>query len=91
MQLGAGTALLAGRYDFWLDLLDIFGAEWPEWKMTETISLLAPLASPELMHQWRADPRTKALLNSLRLPEYWRKVGWPEVCRPLGEDDFECF
>jgi TolB-like protein len=91
MQLGAGPALLAGRYDFWLDLLDIFGAEWPEWKMTETISLLAPLASPELMHQWRADPRTKALLNSLRLPEYWRKVGWPEVCRPLGEDDFECF
>jgi len=91
MQLGAGPALLAGRYDIWLDVLDTFGAEWPEWKMTETISLLPPLVSPELMHRYRADPRTKVLLTSLRLPEYWRKVGWPEVCRPLGEDDFECF
>jgi tetratricopeptide (TPR) repeat protein len=91
MQLGAGPALLAGRYDIWLDVLDRFGEEWPEWKMTETISLLPPLVSPELMHRYRADPRTKVLLTSLRLPEYWRKVGWPEVCRPLGEEDFECF
>ena len=91
MQFGAVPALVAGRYDIWLDLVNRFGAEWPEWKMTETISLLAPIASPELMHQYRADPRTKVFLTRLRLPEYWRKVGWPEVCRPLGEDDFECF
>jgi len=91
LQLAEGIALIAGRYDIWLDTVNRFGAEWPEWEMTETISLLAPLASPELMHQYRADPRTRTFLTQLRLPEYWRKVGWPEVCRPLGEDDFECF
>jgi hypothetical protein len=42
------------------------------------------------MHQFRADPSTKAYLIELRLPEYWRKVGWPDICQPIGEDDFEC-
>ena len=91
MRLGTGPAMIAGRYGTWLNLVERFGAEWPEWEIAESINLLAPLASPELMHQYRADPRTKAFLIRLRLPGYWRKVGWPEVCRPLGADDFECF
>jgi len=24
------------------------------------------------------------------LVEYWRARGWPDVCRPVGADDFEC-
>jgi hypothetical protein len=22
--------------------------------------------------------------------EYWRARGWPDLCRPLGTDDFVC-
>ena len=22
--------------------------------------------------------------------DVWRERGWPDLCRPLGEDDFEC-
>lgn len=35
-------------------------------------------------------PRSKTYLQAARLPEYWRKVGWPDMCSPIGEDDFEC-
>jgi len=25
-----------------------------------------------------------------RFVAYWREKGWPSLCRPLGDDDFEC-
>jgi TolB-like protein/Flp pilus assembly protein TadD len=40
---------------------------------------------------YRADPRFKEVLLGLRLPEYWRTSGnWPDMCRPLGDEDFQC-
>jgi hypothetical protein len=81
---------MAGRYDVWLGAVEKSGAIWPEWELVASMDLLAPVAAPELMHQYRADPRTKAYLSRLRLPEYWRKVGWPEPCQPVGDNDFEC-
>jgi len=83
-------AMLAGRYDVWLNAVEANGAQWPEWYTDGLDELLAPTASPEIMHRFRADPRTKELLMKLNLPEYWRKVGWPDMCQPIGEDDFEC-
>jgi len=83
--------LMVGRYDVCIDASQQLQAIWPQWGMeTSSMNLLAPVASPELMHQFRADPRTKAYLKKLHLPEYWRKVGWPGMCQPIGEDDFEC-
>jgi TolB-like protein len=32
----------------------------------------------------------KALVRKLGLIEYWRVRGWPELCRPIGSDDFVC-
>ena len=29
-------------------------------------------------------------LRRLGLPEFWRANGFPSMCRPLGEEDFEC-
>jgi Tfp pilus assembly protein PilF len=90
LSMAVGPALIAGRYDVWLRAVEKWGAVWPEWELTASIDLLAPTVAPELMHQYRADPRTKAYLSRLRLPEYWRKVGWPEPCQPVGDNDFEC-
>jgi TolB-like protein len=83
-------AMLAGRYDVWINAVEASGAEWPEWYIRGIRDLFAPSASAEIMHRFRADPRTKDFLKKLRLPEYWRKVGWPDMCQPVGEDDFEC-
>jgi hypothetical protein len=37
-----------------------------------------------------AEPRTKELLRDYGFEAYWRDKGWPALCHPLGDDDFEC-
>jgi tetratricopeptide (TPR) repeat protein len=43
-----------------------------------------------LMQPVRAHPKFEDLVRESELPSYWREAGWPEHCRPLGDDDFEC-
>ena len=38
----------------------------------------------------RNTQRFKSLVRKLGLVDYWRKHGWPDLCRPLGADDFAC-
>jgi len=32
----------------------------------------------------------KAWAREIGLVDYWRARGWPDLCRPVGADDFEC-
>ncbi|GJM08577.1 MAG: hypothetical protein DHS20C11_08530 [Lysobacteraceae bacterium] len=41
-------------------------------------------------HAMMRDPRVKELLIRYGFVAYWRELGWPAICRPLGDDDFEC-
>jgi TolB-like protein/DNA-binding winged helix-turn-helix (wHTH) protein len=36
-------------------------------------------------------PEFKQLMMDVNLVEYWRAYGWSDYCRPLGDEDFECF
>ena len=36
------------------------------------------------------DPRGKETLSRYGFVAYWREKGWPSLCRPLSDDDFEC-
>ena len=47
--------------------------------------LAMPIARPLF-----ADPRAKEMLKRYGFVAYWREKGWPSLCRPLGDDDFEC-
>ena len=39
----------------------------------------------------RADPRFKQLMREGGLADFWRQSGkWPDFCKPVGRDDFEC-
>ena len=38
----------------------------------------------------RQTERFKALVRKSDLVDYWRANGWPDLCRPVGADDFEC-
>jgi TolB-like protein len=47
------------------------------------------LLPPQLQH-YLADPRAKQLLRDYGFEAYWRVKGWPALCHPLGDNDFEC-
>jgi TolB-like protein/Tfp pilus assembly protein PilF len=38
----------------------------------------------------RKTERFKALMVKVGLVDYWRERGWPDLCRPVGADDFVC-
>src|SRR4029077_14439640 len=37
----------------------------------------------------RRHPGFKNLATDLGLVAHWREAGWPDKCRPLGDEDFE--
>ncbi len=38
----------------------------------------------------RKNPDFVQLVSDLNMPEYWDLYGWPDVCRPIGADEFVC-
>jgi hypothetical protein len=47
-------------------------------------------ASPPAGHAMLRDPQVKPKLLEYGFVAYWREKGWPPICRPRGEQDFEC-
>lgn len=39
---------------------------------------------------FRNSTHRKRLMRELGVSDYWREHGFPDRCRPVGEDDFEC-
>lgn len=84
------VAFHADRYDIWLATVMESKEEWVEWFISPLLELYSTSAPAEKLHRFRSDAGTKAYLEDLRLPEYWRDVGWPDMCQPIGEVDFSC-
>ena len=80
-------AMMAGRPDVFFELIALKsnGDKFPGIQ-----AILNPHLSADETRRVHASPATKAFLQDMRLPEYWRQVGWPDMCSPIGEDDFEC-
>ena len=38
----------------------------------------------------RRTERFKTLMGNAGLVDFWRAHGWPDLCRPVGADDYEC-
>jgi tetratricopeptide (TPR) repeat protein len=90
LSYNPSIAFYTGRYDLWLTSLTKARNQWSEWYISPLLELYSPNGSPEMLRRFRSDSRTKAYLEELKLPEYWRQVGWPDICQPSGEDDFVC-
>ena len=39
---------------------------------------------------FRRSEAFREFVRETGMVDYWRANGWPEKCRPVGEDDFEC-
>ena len=50
-----------------------------------TTSIWLPVLAP-----MRKTERFKAHVRAAGLLDYWRERGWPDLCRPVGADDFVC-
>ena len=53
--------------------------------------------TPAMIYIWhssaaglRKTERFKAYVRKVGLVDYWRVRGWPDLCRPMGADDFVC-
>ena len=42
------------------------------------------------MREVRQLPRFKEFVREIGLVDYWNEFGWPDICQPVGDDDFEC-
>ena len=42
------------------------------------------------MREVRKTPRFKEFVRDIGLVDYWKEFGWPDLCRPVSNDDFEC-
>jgi TolB-like protein/Tfp pilus assembly protein PilF len=52
---------------------------------TFTNQMWAPEFAP-----MRKTERFKTIMRRAGYVDYWRARGWPDLCRPVGADDFEC-
>jgi adenylate cyclase len=43
-----------------------------------------------VMTEVRQLPRFKEFVKEIGLVDYWSKFGWPDLCHPVGYDDFVC-
>mgnify|MGYP001823435093 FL=1 len=78
------------------------GETEPEWDETNPNYLLLyrqydKIQSVDNAYWWfpyplefRRSPHRKRLMRESGLLEYWREHGFPQQCKPLGDDDFEC-
>lgn len=39
---------------------------------------------------YRETPEFKKHMEELKLVEYWRRDGWGDYCKPVGDEDFSC-
>jgi hypothetical protein len=43
-----------------------------------------------IMTPYRRSPEFREHARASGLPEYWQMHGFPSLCTPVGENDFEC-
>ena len=81
-QLAACLAF-AGQADCAAELaLSDIGDNWPD-----IVGFWATNEPTGAMRQTRV---LREQLLDMGLVDFYREHGWPDLCHPLGEDDFEC-
>lgn len=76
--------------DYWI-------ANWAAYAGDTRLALDALSRSPDSYNLWsplmadvRRQPGFIEVLDGLHLVDYWREFGWPDRCRPRGEDGVIC-
>ena len=59
-------------------------------KNIDAITTMAHLFRPPFRPLLNQQP-VKKYLEEIKLVDFWRENGWPDICQPTNKDDFECF
>jgi hypothetical protein len=43
-----------------------------------------------VMYEVRQTLRFKEFVREIGIVDYWKEYGWPDLCHPVGDGDFEC-
>ena len=85
------AALIAGRDDLWNDFAwEVEGAAQYWEDLVGNLAIATSNAHKGQYSHLLSDADTRRVIEMVRLPEYWRVAGWPDQCRPVGDDDFVC-
>ena len=79
-----GISMLAAYFDdpdFAMELIEKVGIQ--------RVDAISNLWYP-VMKEVRQLPRFKEFVKEIGLVDYWNEFGWPDLCRPVGDDDFKC-
>ncbi|MCH7806394.1 MAG: tetratricopeptide repeat protein [Proteobacteria bacterium] len=79
-----GLVFMAGHPELALEAMDeVFGMTGPRYYLL--YYFWGPAIDP-----YRNLPRFKQILTDRGFVDLWKKYGWPDMCRPIGEEDFIC-
>jgi tetratricopeptide (TPR) repeat protein len=72
-----------------LDLTETLAERIRSEGINPTANPILFFTSPE-SRAFRERPEFRMVVDQLQLVKFWKLYGWPDVCRPKGNDDFEC-
>ena len=85
---GQGLIIMAGLATYYGD--PVFALEVITEELTQSAFRVRRLWYPFFSDMRKLDGFND-LMTELGLVEFWRSYSWPDYCRPLRYDDFECF
>ena len=76
--------------DYWVTIWAAYHGDVP-------LALEAMRRTPDGWSMWmpvmagvRTHPEFKSIVRDLGLYDFWSEFGWGDLCRPIGDADFEC-
>lgn len=85
-----GDAIILGHFGAYPEIMTYLGNYYVEGELLPIyLDLGNYLWAPEYS-ELRQMPEFRQLLSDIGLVELWKKRGWPDLCHPLGENEFEC-
>lgn len=78
-------------------IADYYTVIWASFFGDTDLAVRALQRTPDLWVVWlpimsevRQSPEFKSIIRDIGMESYWREYGWPDYCRAISNDDFEC-
>ncbi len=84
-----GDLFALGHFSAGPETIELLNTQLNGGKTVRLSVSMALLWAPDFS-SLRQMPEFKQLLTDTGLVELWKQRGWPDLCQPLGEDDFQC-